>query len=373
MVELISLKILRGDIILADLKDSFRALSSTIYGGGLKDIRYVIFKKVGKDFSEPDPRSYASRIAEEIGCPPTSTAVFLTSADIVKDHIILEYEDFPREEILLTLGLGPLSCIDGSSSKAIIGTLNTLLVIDECLTTEAAIDLAMLIGAVKSAAFSDLGISCGGFRRAYSTVTDAVIVAYRSEGCRNFSRYGGPATNVGRAASRLVYEAITELAQRKLGFEDLLKYYTSFTCNDLAALGLKIYRRAPVPGVSDNEVLTLIVRELKKHLKDPNLWALIRGAHALTFYGLAGTIPGLSREEYFEDSKKIIADELMGIALSIYINGWKGMFNYYWIDRVKEGIEEFRKLPMFIDDVIAALMGGVLSKVYDELLGRLHS
>ena len=365
---MIKLKILRNDIILASFEQSLMALSSTVFGGGFRELKYVIFKRVEKDFRERDPRKYALEVIKEVGSPPPLTAVFLTSANIVKDHFILKSKGPPEENVLLTLGLKPPSCIERPRIQGSIGTVNILLTVNECLTTEAVTDLVMLTGGVKSAAFSDLGISCEGFKRAYSTVTDAIIVAYRSRDCRRKISYGGPATSVGNIASKLIYEALMRAVLNKLDIRDLLKYYTSFTDNEIVELGFKIYKEAAVPGVSDEKVKNLINEKLKNISKDPNLWALLRSAQSLSFYGHAGVIPGLSEQEYIKDSKKIVADELLGIALSIYINGWKGMFNYYWIDRVKERFKEFRSLPMFIDDVVAALIGGVLSEVYDELL-----
>ena len=361
-------EILSRDMILVSFKEEVRALSSTVYGGGFRNLKYVLFKRVKEDFTETHPEEYASELVNEAGLPPDLTAVFLTSTNLLKNHILLKSEGPPEEDIFLTLGLSPPACIDALNPIKPAGTINIILTINDCLSTEAAIDLIMLLGGVKSTVFSDLGIACEGFKRAFSTVTDAVIVAYRSRGCTYRIRYGGPATNVGKEAAKLVYSAIMYLAQKNVGPDNMLKYITSFSSDELVNLGMKIYEKAPVPGIKERVVEGSIRRMLGRVLKDPNTWIILRSAQSMSFCGNAGTIPGLSSQEYLRDSKKVLSDELLGIALSIYINGWKGMFNYYWIDRLKENFEEFKNLPMFIDDVVAALVGGILSKVYDELI-----
>ena len=84
--------------------------------------------------------------------------------------------------------------------------------------------------------------------------------------------------------------------------------------------------------------------------------------------GSIGAIPYLIKSEYMNDSPKIIADELLGMTLSIYINGWKGLFCYYWVERLKSKIKEIKSLPMFTDDLICSLIGAILSRVYDKFL-----
>ncbi|MEM4868581.1 MAG: hypothetical protein QXK54_07180, partial [Ignisphaera sp.] len=71
---------------------------------------------------------------------------------------------------------------------------------------------------------------------------------------------------------------------------------------------------------------------------------------------------------YKSDSPGIIVDELVGKALAEYINGFKGLLMYYWIERLKERGETpiLKLLPPIADDIVAALIGGILSKIYDK-------
>jgi phosphatidylglycerophosphatase A len=59
----------------------------------------------------------------------------------------------------------------------------------------------------------------------------------------------------------------------------------------------------------------------------------------------------------------------MGKAIAEYLNGFKGLLAYYWIDRIKEGdkdLEDLSGLPPMTDDVVGAIVGGVLSRIYDK-------
>ncbi len=54
------------------------------------------------------------------------------------------------------------------------------------------------------------------------------------------------------------------------------------------------------------------------------------------------------------------------MALAEYIGGFKAVLTLYWLDRQKPG--PLAKLPMFADDVAAALAAGVLTRLYDRLI-----
>jgi len=371
---MISVEILDRNTLLVKFHETMNCVSSTVYGGGISRLRYVIFRRVSKNFNAPNPQRYALKVIQEANLSPQETAVFLTAVDVVNNYLVLRSERMPTVEAVMTVGLSPLACIgnDLQFKTREKGTINILLSIDECLLLKAAIELVMLMGSAKTAALSDLGITCRDYKRPYGTVTDAVIVAFKSKACKRKVKYAGAATPIGSEAVKIVYEGIVNKALALLPEDILLKRTTGMDINNLVEMALSFYKNAPVPQISEERVRNLIESELKDLLKDPNIWLLLRAAGALTLYASSGTVPGLSKNEYFSDTKKIVADELLGIALSTYINGWKGMFNYYWIDRIKERNSRFRGLPMFIDDIIGALLGGILSRVYDVLLKKVQ-
>ena len=64
----------------------------------------------------------------------------------------------------------------------------------------------------------------------------------------------------------------------------------------------------------------------------------------------------------------LLADELIGIAISNYIAGSKGLFEYVRFDRKKPSV--IRRLGPFGDDAVGALVAGASSNVYSSLLGK---
>ena len=152
-----------------------------------------------------------------------------------------------------------------------------------------------------------------------------------------------------------------------LGPFGLARNALGYTINELVDLALEAYRRAPIPGVKE-EVVREVIRELLgRALRDPNVAALIIAARDLDLRGAAGILPGIRSEEFSKDPRGIVADELLATALSLYLAGFKGLLATYWVERLKESGRIPVKAPVFEDDVISALLGSVLSLVYDRL------
>lgn len=100
---------------------------------------------------------------------------------------------------------------------------------------------------------------------------------------------------------------------------------------------------------------------LEKNLKDPNIGLLIAAAVHLD------QIAGSERSGIFqssEDPAALVADELIGMSIAEYIAGKKGLFNYIRYDKAKPGV--LAKLPPFLDDVVAALVAGSMTKLFEE-------
>ncbi len=374
--ELYDKEIVSEDTLIVRFHEPVRAASTTVIGGGLGELSNIVFHRVDKSFNEPYPGSYARKLLSKLNLPRETTAVFLTAVDVVKKHVEVSIGEPVKAWLIATIGLSPPACIELTGSKKTytqsLGTINILVIVDRVLSDNALLDLLSLVSSTKTLALVDLGLSCShNTSRAFSTITDATIIASRQgEGDSWEESYGGPATITGSTISKLVYNTIINhaIAERKLEerFQDV------FTVNIdwIISRALEIYERAPIPGVGLKEVEEAVREELETLLADPNIWALGYAARNLDYHGLAGVIPGLDRREYIQDSKKIIADELLGITLSLYINGWKALFSYYWIDRFKDSLEGFKDKPMFIDDLLGSLIGSILSRIYDRYLPR---
>ncbi len=356
------------DTLIIEFEGSVKALSSTIIGSGFRKLTHVVFHRVDPDFNNPNPTEYARDLLEKLGLPEESSAVFLTAVDVVKEHIELQASSPVRILLVASVGLSPGVCIGARGAAEKPATINVLLFIEKALTDNAFVDLAGVISSAKTLALVDLALS-GGYNlgRVYATATDAMVIASTIDEVDK-ELYGGPATRIGSEAAKLVYEAIISAGLKSLGRDERFRNIFGVDIGWIANTASRIYRKAPVPGLSEDRVREEAEAELRRLLKDPNIWALALAARNLDWHGLAGALPELSREEYLSDSQKILADELLGITLALYVNGWRGLFAYYWIDSTKEELDEFKDKPMFMDDVLASLIGAILSRIYDKHL-----
>jgi alpha-ribazole phosphatase CobZ len=131
--------------------------------------------------------------------------------------------------------------------------------------------------------------------------------------------------------------------------------------DDVVNAALEIY--FPHPGVETRDRAEEVFRrELELAISDPNLALLIYAGALLEAEGRCGRLPNISSSDYEKDLTFLVADEVLGISISKYIGGYKGLFEYVRYDKAKPGI--LRELGPFMDDVIAGLIGGVSSNMY---------
>ncbi|MCG7849511.1 MAG: alpha-ribazole phosphatase CobZ [ANME-2 cluster archaeon] len=129
----------------------------------------------------------------------------------------------------------------------------------------------------------------------------------------------------------------------------------------LLAAAMELY--VPHPGIETKEQAEEVFkRELDIALSDPNLCILIYAGVQLERAGEAGELPNLSKDSYERDLTFLVCDEVLGMSISTYIAGHKGMFEYVRFDKLKPGV--IKELGPFMDDVVAGLIGGVSSSMY---------
>jgi alpha-ribazole phosphatase CobZ len=129
---------------------------------------------------------------------------------------------------------------------------------------------------------------------------------------------------------------------------------------DLIDAALEMY--VPHPGIeTPQKAAKILEEEIISALSDPNVATLITAAFHAQEDAEKGLIPGLTME-YFMGRPGLVADELIGIAISTYIAGAKGMFEYVRFDQAKPGI--LKKLGPLTNDPIGALIAGAASNMY---------
>ncbi len=135
------------------------------------------------------------------------------------------------------------------------------------------------------------------------------------------------------------------------------------TIDDIINTAMMLW--APHPGVETMDKARRIFNdELSHSFLDPNVSILIYIGIALERDARDGLIPNLDRHTYCNDLTRLIADEVLGMSIAMYVGGYKGHFDYVRFDNAKPGI--LSKLGPFMDDVIAGLIGGVSANMYDR-------
>lgn len=146
----------------------------------------------------------------------------------------------------------------------------------------------------------------------------------------------------------------------------LLKYLEEkgITLRDLLDTALEFY--VPHPGVETRKKAEQMLKdEFMDILQDVNISTLIVAAYKTQEEAEAGRIPGLTQER-FQGRPGLVADELIGLAISGYIAGARGVFEFTRFDQAKPGI--LKKLSAMTNDAIGGLIAGVSSNMYTRAL-----
>ena len=148
----------------------------------------------------------------------------------------------------------------------------------------------------------------------------------------------------------------------------LLEYLEQkgITLNDLVDTALELF--VPHPGVETAEkAVTILREEFLETLSDVNVSTLEIAAFRAQEDAEKGLIPGLTKER-FMGRPGLVADEVLGLAISSYIAGARGVFDFIRYDQAKPGI--LKKLGPLSNDAIGGLVAGVSSNMYTNALKK---
>ncbi|MDQ0874211.1 adenosylcobinamide hydrolase [Paenibacillus sp. V4I3] len=210
-----------------------RTLNSSPWGGGFGTHKVMMNRQVDKLYNEADPLREMDEFIQREGLNPQETAGMLTAAKVKdvgyssvtwetgEDDDISEFGQKlamkPEQESLhvcswVTVGLGNKARAGAELPSASLypGTINTIVVINGCLTDAAMVNAVITATEAKAAALQALGILVEG-QPATGTTTDAVLIAATCRG--QTYRYAGTATALGYLIGRTVYEAIIHSGQ----------------------------------------------------------------------------------------------------------------------------------------------------------------
>ncbi len=362
MPDLFNLKVFKDDLIM-ELSKKCTAISTAPFGGGVIEAKHIVFHRVPENFDK-EPNKVACDIIRKFHLDPSSTIVFLTAMDVASEYVKVEGSVGDLKiGVVATVGLrNPVTLGYGKYHKA-PSTINIAAVINNKLSPNALVEAIKTIVEAKVEAIRCVDLRCGD-RVAIGTSTDALAIATLGEG--RALKYSGQLTEIGKLLSKLTFKAIMKSCESS-GYSpsrDLLKRLSErgIDMETLVEASLKLF--IPWKGMNREKARKTIRKYLKLLSRDPNISSLVMASARLDEDARIGLIPGLSKEDYLKDPVYLVADEILGMALALYINGWNGLFEYYRYDREKPGV--IKRLPPFMDDVIAAFIAGVTSRIYSK-------
>ena len=348
------------------LSRRMRVLSSALMNGGETVTDTFLFMQVPKGYDNRDPLSEIAEVARVLDLPD-DTVGFMTAAKV--DKVFQTREggyNGAKASAAVTAGVcnavvaGELIEDVEAILRPRVGTINIVAISSSPLSKKAMVNAVMTVTEAKAAALRDVGIDGTG-----TTSDSMAIVCPEGEG----EEYCGTATDIGIALSRAVRTAVADsiLANgdrpRSYDVFEVLKDH-GISEDDLWGAAVELYYPNPE---WDTKVLEGMFRDaLRVYAKDVNVNSMLLAASRLERDGGLGMIGNLPRAMFEEDPVHLVADEMLGIALSQYIAGTRGLFEYTRYDKRKPGVIGI--LGPFMDDIVGALIGGIMSSIYTRML-----
>ncbi|MEM3061717.1 MAG: adenosylcobinamide amidohydrolase [Candidatus Bathyarchaeia archaeon] len=354
------------DTLLIKSKNPLKVLSSAVLNGGPKDARVIINHRVIKRFKVKESRRILERVALSLNLNPKDVVGLMTGADVMKAAIVSKTYKRLVVSSIVTAGISNTAAAGNSLKKSFSsGTINIIALVNASLTENCSINAIQTITEAKCMALRDLDIRSRFSKgTASGTTTDAIVLASKNDGKK--IDYAGTATKLGELIGKSVREAVKNaiFAQEKLlpnrplfhrlrerGIQPKALFNTAMKlCSHCRSAGFK------------KEIVKVLREEFEKALSDVNAASLIIAGLRLDEDGRNELIPGLNSKIFNEDPAFLIADEILGITLSNYIAGTKGIFEYLKFCRLKPKF--LKRLGPFTDDVVGGLIAGVSSKAH---------
>lgn len=349
------------------LPQRMRVLASTMRNGGFAETDTILMMQVEEGYDHRDPEADMADKLARLGLEE-DTVGFMTAAWIHKALTTAEVEYHGvRAVAVVTAGVVNAVMAGELLPDSILrkltkpGTINTVVAVDVPLEGAGFANAIITATEAKSAAMFDRGI------RGTGTTSDAVAIC---SPVGKGTKYAGTATDVGIAIARAVRQATSESIRKWFVANppmDLLSILErrGVGMDELWSAAKELYY--PNPDWDTEDIRRRFVEHINMLRNDVNVNSMVLAAALMEDEGNRDGIHGLGRGEFQKDPVHLVADEMLGIALAQYLAGTRGLFEYTRYDKKKPGV--LKTLGPFLDDIVGALIGGTMSKIYTDLLG----
>ncbi|MFW6104483.1 MAG: phosphatidylglycerophosphatase A [Candidatus Bipolaricaulota bacterium] len=334
-----------------ELKGDFTTLSSAPLNGGLKEPKRIINHTTDPGRSGTVEDFFLEKLSLS-GTPDALDDIvgFITAADVGGAFTGEENLCDGTVKVVLTAGVG--SPIDPRYHN----TINIIVFTDLNLTVTGMANLFIVITEAKVSALRGLDVIKNG-ESITGTPTDAIAVAKPRSSRGEKIDFSGTATELGRSTYTLVKQGVREALKENNGYHPDRNILSRL--EERGVSKEKIVQSAfdlLVGESNGRDLREEFVKILENYSEDPNIHFLASTAFYMEEeseerFGLEG------------DPGRLIADELIGIDIAEYIGGKNALFNFTRYDRKKPGV--LGELPPFLDDVVAGLVAGCMTKLFE--------
>lgn len=189
-----------------------KTVSSAVHNPGIGWHNCLLNRSVPGDYVISDVKSEVSDFLKRENFSPTNTVVMLTAVPTALVAINEFSAPFGSLIVAVTAGVGnavDVSRVHERQDEPYIGTINTWVIINGCLSEEAFFQALMTATEAKTKALQSENIRderSGTI--ATGTATDSLLIAATQKGEEML--YGGPITEVGKMIAKGVYETTVQ-------------------------------------------------------------------------------------------------------------------------------------------------------------------
>ena len=177
-----------------------RVISSAPHGGGCGLRSWVLNAQVPSDYSRVDPGAHVAEIATALALEGEGTGM-LTAARVKAFQSVSD----GGVDAVVTVGLGQpewAAADETDEAAALVGTINTVAWIPECMSPPALVNAAATVAEAKAQALFEAGVAGTG------TATDALVIACPEGADHDGHAFGGPRSTWGARLARATHAAV---------------------------------------------------------------------------------------------------------------------------------------------------------------------